>query len=188
MRDLLWHVRRTPERLLHPLRRRKSLEALRARARPRSVLVVCHGNICRSPVAAALLARELETDGITVRSGGFAGFNRPAPPHAVAAAERHGLNLAEHRSRLLTADVVRGADLIVVMEAGQQRLICERFGRRPADILVLGDLDPAPVEARTIRDPVNYGRDVFEQVYERIARCVHEFVEAVGGAAAGVAS
>jgi hypothetical protein len=41
--------------------------------------------------------------------------------------------------------------------------------------MVLGDFDPAPVEARTIRDPVDQRRDVFDQVYERIARCVREF-------------
>src|SRR5881394_1021509 len=129
MSDLLQRVRRTPERVLHPLRRRKALARLRARSRPKSVLVVCHGNICRSPFAAALLARELAT-----------------------------------------------RDVIVVMEMSQQRLICERFGHRPADVLVLGDLDPATVETRTIRDPVNEGREVFDQVYERIARCVREFV------------
>ena len=76
----------------------------------------------------------------------------------------------------MTADLVRAADLIVVMDDAQQRLICERFGRRPADILVLGDLDPAPVETRTIHDPVNDGREVFDEVYERIARCVGELV------------
>ena len=183
MRDLLRRVRRTPERLLHPLRRRKSLEALRTRPAPKTILVVCHGNICRSPVAAALIARELGTSGVTVQSGGFVGFNRPAPPVAVAAAERHGLDLTDHRSRLLTAEVVRAADLIVVMEVGQQRLICERFGRRPADVLVLGDLDPAPVQTRTIRDPVKDGPEVFQQVYARIARCVREFVGAVAAPA-----
>jgi len=176
MRDLLRSVRRTPERLLHPLRRRKSVDALRARARPKTVLVVCNGNICRSPVAAALLARALAVHGITVQSAGLLGFNRPMPPDALAAAGGHRLDLADHRSRLVTVDLVRSADLIVVMDAAQQRLICERFGRRPADILVLGDLDPGPVQTRTIHDPVNDDREVFEQVYERIARCVRELV------------
>src|SRR5258708_38417595 len=105
MRDLLRSVRRTPERLLHPLRRRKSVDALRARARPETVLVVCHGNICRSPVAAALLARELAVHGITVQSAGFLGFNRPSPPNALAAAVRHGLDLTDHRSRLVTVEL-----------------------------------------------------------------------------------
>ena len=176
MGKLLRGVRRTPERLLHPLRRRKAVDALRARSRPQTVLVVCHGNICRSPFAAALLARELAAHDMTVQSAGFAGFNRPAVPAAIAAAQRHGLDLGDHRSRLVTADLVRNADLIVVMEAAQQRSICERFGRRPIDVVVLGDFDPEPVDTRTIRDPVNESQEVFEQVYERIARCVRALV------------
>src|SRR5882762_10170494 len=118
MTDLLMRVRRTPERLLHPFRRRKALEALRGRARPRTLLVVCYGNICRSPMAAALLDRDLRPLGIDVQSAGFIGFNRPAP-----------------------------------------------------------------VEARTIRDPVDQNRDVFDQVYERIARCVREFGSVLDGRA-----
>jgi len=177
MRELLRNVRRTPERLLHPLRRRKALDALRARPRPRSLLVICHGNICRSPVAAGLLRRALEPEGIVVESAGLIGFNRPSPPEALAAAEAHGLDLSDHRSSLVTAERARSADLIVVMEMSQQRRICERFGRRPSDILILGDLDPLPVETRTIRDPVNDDRAMFDQVYERIARCVRELVD-----------
>ena len=183
MTDLLMRVRRTPERLLHPFRRRKALEALRGRARPRTLLVVCYGNICRSPMAAALLGRDLRPLGIDVQSAGFIGFNRPAPAEAVDAAKRHAVNLSNHRSRPVTVDGVRTADLIVVMDASQRRQICERFGRRPRDVVVLGDFDPAPVEARTIRDPVDQNRDVFDQVYERIARCVREFGSVLDGRA-----
>src|SRR2546425_2607322 len=87
MADLLLRVRRTPERLLHPLRRRKALEVLRARRRPKTILVVCHGNICRSPMAAELLGRDLAPFGIAVQSAGFIGFNRPAP--AITRSEEH---------------------------------------------------------------------------------------------------
>ena len=180
MADLLLRVRRTPERLLHPLRRRKALETLRERRRPAKLLVLCHGNICRSPIAGALLGRELAAFGIDVQSAGFIGFNRPAPAEAVAAAERYKVDLSNHRSRPVTVDAVRAADLIVVMDATQRRLLCERFGRSPRDVIMLGDLDPERVETRTIRDPVNAPRDVFDQVYERIARCVREFVTALG--------
>lgn len=184
MRKLLRHVRRTPDRLLHPLRRRKALEALRARGRPEMLLVVCHGNICRSPVAAGLLRRALAPCGIAVQSAGLIGFNRPAPAEAIGAAACHGLDLSAHRSRLVTVDLIRTADLIVVMDAAQQRQICERYGRRVADVLILGDLDPEPVATRTIRDPVNDGRDVFEQVYERVARCVRELASVLAPAEA----
>ncbi len=182
MLDLLLRVRRSPDRLLHPLRRRKALEALRGRRRPKTVLVVCHGNICRSPFAAALLDRELAALGIEVESAGFLGVNRPPPAEAVAAAERYGVDLSNHRSRLVTVELVRGSDLIVVMDPIQRRLVCERFGRRSSDVIILGDLDPARVEGRTIRDPVNQPADVFEQTYARIERCVHELAGALGNA------
>jgi protein-tyrosine phosphatase len=179
MADLLMRVRRTPDRLLHPMRRRKALEHLRERSRPATVLVVCHGNICRSPLAAAVLGRDLAALGIDVQSAGFIGFNRPSPAEAIAAAVRHKVDLAEHRSRLLTTSVVRAADLIIVMDVTQRRFLCERFGRSPRDVIVLGDFDPEPVESRTIRDPVNEGLDVFGEVYERIARCAHHFATAL---------
>ena len=179
MTDLLLRVRRTPERLLHPLRRRKALDGLRGRARPTTVLVLCHGNICRSPIAAALLRRELAPLGIAVQSAGLIGLNRPAPAEAVTAAQRHNVDLATHRSRPVTADLARVADLIVVMNPTQRRLVCERFGRRTTDVLVLGDFDPVPVEMRTIGDPVDQDQEVFNRVYERISRCVRELASAL---------
>ena len=185
MADLLSRVRRTPERLLHPLRRRKAVEALRRRTRPATVLVVCHGNICRSPIAGALLSRELAPLGIDVQSAGLIGFNRPPPAHAIAAAQRHDVDLAHHRSRLLTAELARVADVILVMDPLQRRHVCERFGRLPSDVLMLGDFDPEAVDTRLVRDPLDQSRDVFEQVYERIARCVREFATAVRAAVAG---
>jgi protein-tyrosine phosphatase len=183
LRDLLVRVRRTPERLLHPLRRRKVIDALRGRARPATVLVVCHGNICRSPIAGALLARELAPLGIGVQSAGFIGFNRPAPDDAVAAAKHHALDLTAHRSRPVTAALVRSSNLIVAMDMAQRRLACERFGCRPSDVILLGDLDPRPVDTRTIRDPLDQGRAVYDEVYARIARCVRELAAVLGSAA-----
>ena len=172
---------RAPARLIHPLRRRAARAALRGCV-PRTIVVVCHGNICRSPLAAALLRRALSPTGIRVESAGFIGRNRPAPHDAVMAAARRGVNLSDHRSRLLTADLVSAADLLVVMEPEQQRAVCERFGRWPRDVIVLGDLDPTSVERRTIRDPVNQPGEVFDQSYERIERCVRELASVLGSA------
>lgn len=130
-------------------------------------------------MAAALLRRALLPHGIEVRSAGLIGFNRPTPPAGVAAAARHNVNLVDHRSQPLTVELVRSAGLIVVMDDSQRWHIHERFGRSLADILVLGDLDPERVETRTIRDPVDQSQVVFEEVYERIARCVRELVTAL---------
>lgn len=174
-----------PGRLLHSLRRRAARQALKDRA-PRSILVVCHGNVCRSPFAAALLRQALGALGVRVESAGFVAPKRSAPPEAVAAAARRGVDLSDHRSRLLTPDLARWAELIVVMDPVQQREVRERFGRAWSDLVVLGDLDPAPLRggggARTIRDPIGQGREVFEASYARIERCVGELAKVLGRA------
>jgi protein-tyrosine phosphatase len=143
---------------------------------PRTIVVVCHGNICRSPVAALLLQQALGHAGIRVESAGFMGPNRPAPRDAVMVAARRGVDLTQHRSRLLVPDLVRSADLLVVMEPEQQRQVVERFGRLSRDVIVLGDLDPVAIETRTIRDPIEQGPEVFEASYARIERCVAALV------------
>ena len=65
------------------------------------------------------------------------------------------------------------------MDTTQRRRLCERFGRSPRSVVLLGDFDPDPVESRTIRDPVNEGLDVFNEVYERIARCAQHLATAL---------
>jgi low molecular weight protein-tyrosine phosphatase len=180
VRELLSRLRRVPERVLHRLRRRRVVDAVRRRRRVASLLVICHGNICRSPFAAAVLRSALSGNGVRVDSAGFIGPGRPSPPEALAAAARYGVDLSGHRSQALTADSVRAADLIIVMDTAQRREICDRFGCVPRDVVVLGDLDPQAIDARTIRDPVNQPLAVFEEAYARIERCARELVRAIG--------
>src|SRR2546421_9572519 len=136
---LLNRISRVPDRLLHNGRRRAALATLAGAERvPASLLVICNGSIFRSPFAAAVLRRALELRGlgrVRVDSAGFAGPGRPTPPDAVAAAARRGVDLTSHSSQLVMADLVRAADLIVVMDAMQRRMICERFGRSPRGVL-----------------------------------------------------
>jgi protein-tyrosine phosphatase len=171
-----------PARLLHVFRRRAARDALRGR-QPRFIVAVCFGNLCRSPMAAGVLRQELQSADVRIESAGLIGFNRRSPADAVATAARYGVDLADHRSRPLTADLARAADLIVVMEPEQQRQVRERFGRSMRDVIVLGDLDPEPAEARAIDDPIQQGPEVFEASYARIARCARELVSVLGSAA-----
>ena len=175
-------LRHAPDRLLHPLRRRAATRALRARPLPRSILVICHGNICRSPFAAALLARALGPAGVLVASAGFVSPGRACPADGSIAAARRDVDLSEHRSQLLTPVLAGEADIIIVMDARQQRAVCERFGRALGDVMLLGDLDPEAIATRAIHDPVEQPLEMFEQSYARIERCVREFLWALGRA------
>jgi len=140
--------------------------------------VVCYGNICRSPYAAARLIRELREHGpeISVEQGGFFGPNREAHATALAVAHDRGVDLTGHRSRLVTAEEAQQAGLVIVMEKGQARKMEREFGVSASRILVLGDLDPGSIQTRTISDPYGERPEVFMETYDRIDRCIHALV------------
>jgi protein-tyrosine phosphatase len=88
---------------------------------PTRILMVCTANVCRSPMAAAILQHHLDAVGIdaVVTSAGTRGPNGlPVDPEAVAAVSRWGIDLHAHQPRLFTKDVgvEEGADLIITME------------------------------------------------------------------------
>lgn len=83
------------------------------------ILVVCSGNTCRSPLAAALLTRALQAAGrgdIAVESAGTGAWDgAPASEGSYLVALEHGLDLSAHRARMLDAALVESADLILTM-------------------------------------------------------------------------
>jgi len=176
MRRVARAIRYSPQRILHPLRRPRARQSVKEMAGSGSVVVMCHGNICRSPYAAAVLRRHLERRGRprTVLSAGFIFPGRMPPPHAQAAAASNGVDLSAHRSCLISEDMVRGAELILVMDPGQRRRIQSMFDWFEGPVLLLGDFDPGSIDTRTIRDPIDQPRSVFDEVYARIEACCTE--------------
>ncbi len=180
-----WHaLKHRPDQLAHPLRRRAELARLKKLPTPRSVLILCLGNICRSPYASASLRRRLNGRGmqdVEVRSGGFIGAGRPPPPYAIEAAGRRSVDLAAHRSKLITESLVREAEWIIVMEPAHERGLRLRFPLGTRAVVVLGDLDPEPIETRAIRDPLDQGLEVFQDTYARIHSCIDELATIIEG-------
>ena len=163
-------ARHLPDRMLHRRRRQSAARRLASRPRPAAMLFICHGNICRSPFAEASARRRLPA-ATRVESAGFIGPDRPSPPEAVAAAAELGMDLTPHRSRVLTPEMLRAADLVLVMDAGQrQRLLLGRPALAER-IFLLGDFDPEPIERRAIPDPVEKPVEAFRSCYARIERC-----------------
>ena len=85
---------------------------------PFTVLHVCMGNICRSPMAEALLRHHVAARGVdaTVSSAGLLYDDAEASANAVTVLGRRGLDLSAHRSRKITADLLQRPDLVLAME------------------------------------------------------------------------
>lgn len=97
-----------------------------------SILFICTANRFRSPLAAAMLQRELQATGIAsawdVASAGlWATPGLPALPRVISHAQALGLDLSRHRSSRVNGEMVTGYDLLVTMEAGHREALLVEF-------------------------------------------------------------
>ena len=79
------------------------------------ILLLCTANVCRSVMAQAMLSARLAARGVAVpvASAGLLGGGRPPPPEVVSVMAARGIDVAGHRSRIVTADDLAAADLIL---------------------------------------------------------------------------
>lgn len=137
-----------------------------------NVLMVCTGNTCRSPMAAALLSK-LRPDW-QVSSAGIAALEgQPAAPEAKRAVRQVGLSLEDHRAHQLGAEDVRKTDWVLAMTRSQVKWLRAQYPDEQHKIMSLGsacgedDLD--------VEDPVGRDQDVYVQVREQLSRLLEKW-------------
>jgi protein-tyrosine-phosphatase len=135
-----------------------------------TVLIVCTGNICRSPMAAAILEHLLQAcgiDDIEVRSAGTAPWDgAPASEGSYLVSLEHGLDLSSHRSRHLTTDIVAHAALILGMGASHVDRASQLGGAGKS--YLLGEYAGQSAEDAEVADPFGGELEEYRATYDRL--------------------
>ena len=141
-----------------------------------NILTVCVGNICRSPVAEALLKDRLS--GRKVWSAGLhAVVGQGAETTVCEIAAQHGLDLSAHRAQQVAGWMCTQADLVLVMEASHQRELERLYPLARGKIRLLGEYGPQG--AFDIADPYLQSRAAFEAAHAAIALGVDEWARRI---------
>jgi protein-tyrosine phosphatase len=135
-----------------------------------SILVVCTGNVCRSPIAEVCLRSELSARfgdrGPNVHSAGTAGWDgSPAFARSAEAAAEHGIDVSRHVARTLSRDMVEEADLVLCMAAEHRSHVLASTGHVEARTFTLKGLvrvlEQLPLDAAS-DDPGSLGARIEE--------------------------
>ncbi len=132
-----------------------------------SILVVCTGNICRSPIGERLLRKRLP--GVKVKSAGVHGLVK----HPADVAANHGVSLEGHAGRKLTAEMARNYDLILAMESEHIAQVTAIAPEVRGKTMLFGQW----LEQKEIPDPYRKSQDAFEHVYGMLERASQEWAK-----------
>lgn len=134
------------------------------------VLMVCLGNICRSPLAEGILQHKVDPEKVVVDSAGTGGWhvgNRP-DPRSIAVAQKHGLDIGGQRCRRFSVNDFDRFDFIYVMDQSNYTNVTQ-MARTTADSnkvkLLLSECDIPETE---VPDPYYDSENGFERVYQLI--------------------
>lgn len=141
------------------------------------VLVVCEGNICRSPLACAMLAQALPDIGFS-SAGTHALVGEGADPLVLEMARERGVQLEKHVATALTDEQVRAADLILTMTKVQRKQIEQAWPYARGKVYRLNENDGVDVV-----DPYQRHRVAFELAFAQIEHGVAHWSDVLAGLA-----
>lgn len=131
------------------------------------ILVVCVGNICRSPTGEGVLKQLLpnktvDSAGIAALKSGLVG--KPADHTALQVAEDNGVDIGNHEAKQLTSELCAQYDLILVMEKGHKEALTNIAPEARGKTMLFGQW----MGQKDIPDPYRQSREAFEHAYKLI--------------------
>jgi len=140
----------------------------------KKILVVCVGNICRSPTAELLLRKALAPSSITVSSAGLAArVGESMEDTARRVIEERGHSADGFKARQLTSDIVNESDLILVMEKQHVNQVLKIASHARGKVFLLGKWQ----SEREIEDPYRQGQAAFIHAHALIEDAVSSWAQ-----------
>jgi len=145
------------------------------------ILLVCTGNICRSPLAAALLQRALTDrgiEGMDVSSAGTGAWDgAPVSEGAYLVGLERGLDLSAHRARLLTRELIEEADLVLTMARHHRARVDELGGE--GRVFVLGEYAGREGDEAEVSDPFGGDLEVYRDTCVELEALIETAVQRI---------
>ncbi len=137
-----------------------------------TVLFICTGNICRSPMAEGLFrdyAKKNSSD-FVVKSAGVGAQNGLSPSeNSVQAMSDIGIDITEQNSQIVTAGLVKEANIIIGMTQGHVDMVNLMFPEATEKTFILGEFDQSiPLHEREIADPIGGSYEVYSLCRDQI--------------------
>lgn len=133
------------------------------------ILMVCLGNICRSPLAEGVLKSKV-SENVTVDSAGTSGYHDGEQPdeRSIEVAHKHGIDITHQRSRKFTVADFDNFDIIYAMDDSNYHNIVG-LSRNDEDVqkvkMILNEVEPNNIN---VPDPYYGGNEGFENVYQML--------------------